>query len=147
VLTFARVVLMVGGSAMLVAGLVVAALGLFAGAWLLSLLPQVVVNAPAVGGAAFALGVLVAAAGACQVTLAASVRRSGRWTTAGAAVLTGLLAALLIACAVAAVTEVARGGTPWLLGASLGLTAAAFAYAAGAWKLGRASAQLPEEPQ
>jgi hypothetical protein len=147
VLSFARLVLVVGGTAMLLSGLVVAALGLFAGAWLRSLLPQVAVDASAVGGAAFALGLTVAAAGASQLTLAASVRRPGRWTTAGAAVLTGLLAALLIACAAAAVTEVARGGTPWLLGASLALTVAAFAYAATAWKLGRASAQLPEEPQ
>lgn len=138
--------LLVGGTAMLFAGLAVAVLGLVAGVWIRSHLPQVMIDASAVGGAAFALGVVVAAAGALQLAIAASLRQASRWLMAGAAVLAGLLGSLLLACGVAAVTEVARGGTPWLLGGALALAAAAFGYGAGAWQLARASMDLPPEP-
>jgi hypothetical protein len=133
-------VLLVGGTAMLFSGLAVAVLGLVAGGWIRSQLPQVVIDASAVGGAAFTLGVVVAAVGAIQLVIAASLRRADRWLMGGAAILAGLIASLLLACAVAAATEVARGGTQWLLAGSLGLVAAAVAYAAGAWQLARASA-------
>ena len=146
-LVFARLVLLVGGTAVLIAGLMLAALGLVAGAWIRSLLPEVVIDASAVGGAAFALGVFFAASGVVQLMVAAAVRRAGRWLVAGAAVLAGVLASLLLASAVAAVTEVARGGPPSLLVAALALAAAAIAYGAAAWGLGRASADLPREPR
>jgi hypothetical protein len=136
---FARMVLLVGGTAMLVCGLAVAALGLVAGGWIRSQLPQVVINAAAVGGAAFTLGFVVAAAGGVQVLLALALPRAGRWAMAGAAVLAGVAASVLVALAVAAATELGRGGTRWLLAAVLGLGAAALAYGAGAWEFGRAS--------
>jgi hypothetical protein len=147
VLAFARLVLVVGGTTVLICGLILVALGLVAGAWIHSLLPEVVIDAQAVGGATFALGVFLAAAGAAQLAVAAAVRRAGRWVMAGAAVLAGILASLLVASAVAAVTEVGRGGTPWLLAAALALAVASIAYAAVAWQLGRASADIPREPQ
>jgi hypothetical protein len=135
-------VLLVGGTAMLCAGLAVAVLGLVAGGWIRSQLSQVVISASAVGGAVFTLGVVVAAAGSLQLVIAASLRRASRWLMAGAAVLLGLLASLLLACGVAAVTEVARGGTLWLLAGALGLAAAALGYGLGAWQLARASTDL-----
>jgi len=141
----ARMVLLVGGTAMVFAGLAAAVLGLVAGGWIRAQLPQVVIDASAVGGATFALGVVVAAAGAIQLLVAASLRLAGRWLMAGAAILAGLLASLLLASAVAAATEVARGGTQWLLAGSLGLVAAAVAYGAGAWQLARASAEPPAQ--
>jgi len=147
VLVFARLVLVVGGSTVLICGLILAALGLVAGAWIRSLLPEVVIDARAVGGATFALGVFLAAAGAVQLAVAAAVRRAGRWLMAGAAVLAGIVASLLVACAVAAITEVARGGSAWLLPAALALAVAAIAYGAVAWQLGRASADIPREPR
>jgi hypothetical protein len=147
VLAFARLVLVVGGTTLLVGGVILAALGLVAGAWIHSLLPEVVIDARAVGGATFALGVFLAAAGAAQLGVAAAVRRAGRWVMAGAAVLAGILGSLLVACAVAAITEVARGGTPWLLAAALALAVASVAYGAVAWELGRASADIPHELQ
>jgi len=141
----ARMVLLVGGTAMVFAGLAAAVLGLVAGGWIRAQLPQVVIDASAVGGATFALGVVVAAAGAIQLLVAASLRLAGRWLMAGAAILAGLLASLLLASAVSAATEVARGGTQWLLAGSLGLLAAAVAYAACAWQLARASAAPPAQ--
>jgi hypothetical protein len=134
----ARMVLLVGGTTMLFCGLAVAALGLVAGAWIRSQLPQVVIDASAVGGATFALGVVVAGAGGIQLVVA-SLRLASRWLLAGAAVLAALVSSLLLACSVAAATQVARGGTPWLLAPSLGLLVAAVAYGAGAWQFGRAS--------
>ena len=86
---------------------------------------------------------VVAAAGAMQLLVAASLRLAGRWLMAGAAILAGLLASLLLASAVAAATEVAQGGTQWLLAGSLGLAVAAVAYGAGAWQLARASGDTP----
>ena len=146
-LVFPRTVLLVGGTAVLISGLTLAALGLVAGAWIRSLLPEVVIGPSAVGGAALALGVFLSAAGAVQLAVAAALRRAGRWVMAGAAVLAGILASLLVASAVAAVTEVGRGGTPWLLAAALALAVASMAYGAVAWQLGRASADIPREPQ
>ena len=146
-LVFARVVLVVGGATLLICGLILTALGLVAGAWIRSLLPQVLIDSRAVGGASFALGVFLACAGAVQLAIAAAVGRAGRWVMAGAAVLAGILASLLVACAVAAVTEVARGGTPWLLAAALALAVASIAYGAVAWELGRASGDIHREPQ
>jgi len=147
VLALARLVLVVGGSAMVVSGLILAALGLVGGAWMRSHLPEVVIDASAVGGAAFALGVFLATAGAVQLVVAVAVRRAGRWLMAGAAVLAGLLASLLIASAVAALTEATRGGSPWWMVASLALAVGAIGYGAGTWGLARASADLPREPQ
>ena len=145
-LAFARLVLAAGGTAMFISGLVLAGLGQFAGAWLRSLLPPLAIDTRAVGGAALALGVFVALAGAAQLAAAVWVARRGRWITAGAAVLASLLAGLLAASAVAAVTQIARGGSGWLLAASVALMAAAIAYGAGTWGLASASAQLPRQP-
>ena len=142
----ARMVLLVGGTAMLLTGLALALLGLVAGVWIRSQLPQVVIDASAVGGAAFALGVVVAAAGALQLVIAAALRQASRWLMAGGAVLAALLASLLLACAVAAVTEAVRGGTPWLLAGALALAGAACGYGVGAWQLARESMDLPPEP-
>ena len=142
-LVVARLVLAIGGAATLIGGLLLMALGLSAGAWLRSLLPPVLIDSAAVGGAAFALGVVASLAGAAQLAIATWARRGGRWFTAGAAVLAGLLASVLLACAVAAATETARGGSVWFLAGSLALAIAAIAYAAAALGLGRASMEVP----
>jgi len=147
VLAFARLVLAAGGAVMLLSGLLLAALGLFAGAWLRSFLPPLAIDARAVGGAALALGVVLAVAGAAQAAAAVSVVRGGRWVAAAAAVLAGLLTGLLVACAVAAVTQTAGGGSPWFLAASVALVAAAIGYGIGAWGLASASAQPPQHSQ
>jgi hypothetical protein len=139
----ARMVLLVGGTAMLFSGIGVAVLGLAAAGWIRSQLPQVVIDSSAVGGAAFALGVVVATSGALQLVVAASLRLAGRWVMAGAATMTALIASLLLACGVAAATEVARGGTPSLWAACLGLTVAAIGYGVGAFELARASRDVP----
>jgi len=146
VLGFARLVLSVGGTAALVSGALLIGLGLFAGAWLHALLPPLVIDARAVGGAAFALGIFAAAAGVVQLATAAWVGREGRWVTASAAVLAGIFASLLVACAVAAATEAARGGSAWFLGGTLALLIAATAYGAAAWGLSRASVRTPGRP-
>ena len=138
-LGFARLVLMVGGSVTLLAGLVAATLGLLAAAWLRSLLPPVVIDVAAVGGAAFALGLSVATTGAVQLVVAVALRRPGRWVDAAAVAITGLLAGLLIALAAAAMTEAARSGSVWLFIPALALGFAALAYGTSAWGVARAS--------
>lgn len=131
---FPGLVLSIGGLFMLGAGLGGVVLGLVARAWLASLVPQVVIDQAAVGGAAVALGLLVGVTGLAQVALVV-LHRGGPWTGAAAATMSGLLAALGLAVAVALATAVSAGGSPWLLAGGGACLAVGLAYGVCAWRL------------
>lgn len=134
---FPGLVLRVGGSCMLVAGIAGVVLGVGARAWLASLLPRVVIDQAAVGGAAVALGSLVGIAGLAQLALV-MLHRGSPWTAAAAATVSGLLGALGVALSVTLATVVAAGASPWLLAGSGACLAIGLAYGIGAWRLAQA---------
>lgn len=136
---FPRLVLAVGGAGMLAAGAAGIILGLAAPGWLRGSLPRVVVDQAAVGGAAVALGVLVAGAGVVQLLLVVASGRAGRWVAAAASIVAGLCAALAFAFAAVLATETATGGPPWLLAASGACLLVGLSYGAGALGAARAS--------
>jgi hypothetical protein len=136
---FPRVVLLAGGLIMLAGGVVGIVLGFSAAAWLFSLLPPVLIDQAAVGGAAVALGVMLAAAGLAQLILAAGLRTRQPWIAATSATVSGLLGVLSFAVAVVLAVETARGGPGILLLAVVGVLVAAVAYGLSAWRLAGAS--------
>lgn len=134
-----RLVLGLGGVVLLVTGLVGIALGATSGPFLRSLLPPVVVDAAAVGGATVALSGLLLLIGAAQLALAAWAGAQRRWTTASAVIVSGLLASAFLAGAVVSVTEAARSGSVVMLGLGACALVVALAYAAASLALARSS--------
>ena len=126
VLAAAGVVLLVGGVAAVAVGLL--------NPRLISdqLPPDAAIDAPAVGGAAVALGVAVVLLALIHLVTVAALRRGiGMARTAGV-VLAATMAVLSLGFAVAAVVSIASGSAPTIimLPASVALGAAAVAYAA-----------------
>jgi len=126
VLAAAGVVLLVGGVAAVAVGLL--------NPRLISdqLPPDAAIDAPAVGGAAVALGVAVVLLALIHLVIVAALRRGiGIARTAGV-VLAATMAVLSLGFAVAAVVSIASGSAPAIimLPASVALGAAAVAYAA-----------------
>ena len=126
VLAAAGVVLLVGGVAAVAVGLL--------NPRLISdqLPPDAAIDAPAVGGAAVALGVAVILLALIHLVAVAALRRGiGIARTAGV-VLAATMAVLSLGFAVAAVVSIASGSAPAIimLPTSVALGAAAVAYAA-----------------
>lgn len=93
--------------------------------------PEALIDAPAVGGAAVALGVAVTLLGLAHLLVAAALRRGVAVAPTAAVVLAATMAALSLGFAVAALVSIASGAAPTLimLPASIGLAAAVVAYA------------------
>jgi hypothetical protein len=127
-------------------------LGVFAGltqaARLRSLLPvEAIVDAPAVGGAVFALGVAAGALGLLHLGLLLMLKRRVPHAAAATITLSATLAVMAAASGIAAaVSAVSRMGDPGMLtavAAGLLLLGSAYAWAArvliGAWNRSRGS--------
>ncbi len=128
-------ILALGGLFLSMAGVASAAVG-WLNPHLISdqLPPEALVDAPAVGGAAVALGVAVILLGLVHLLVAAALRRDVAMAPTAAVVLAATMAALSLGFAVAALVSIASGAAPTLLmlPASIGLAAAVVAYAAAA---------------
>jgi hypothetical protein len=96
--------------------------------------PEVVLDAPAVGGAAVALGVAVALLGLVHLVIAAALRRDVAVAPTAAVVLAATMAALSLGFAIAALVSIASGTAPavLMLVASIGLAGAVIGYGAAA---------------
>jgi len=110
-----------------------------AAGWLYSLLPLVQIDAAAVGGAAFSLGLAIGVVGVVQLVAAVRVGRRSEWERTATVTLTALIGATLASFGVAAFTAAATAKQPWLVAAGLVLLVAAVAYGASAWRLARPS--------
>lgn len=128
-------VLAVAGVVLLVCGVAAVAIGLLNPRLISGQLPpDAGIDAPAVGGAAVALGVAVVMLALIHLVTVAALRRGiGMAPTAGV-VLAATMAVLSLGFAVAAVVSIASGSAPAIimLPASVALGAAAVAYAATA---------------
>lgn len=94
--------------------------------------PDAAVDAPAVGGAAVALGVAIVILGLIHVLVAVALRRGIGMAPTAAVVLAATMAALSLGFAISALVSIASGAAPavLMLPASLGLGAAVIAYGA-----------------
>ncbi len=129
-----RLLLLLGGSLFVVTGAVGVGAGALLPDRLQALLPPVVVDTAAIGGATVALGLVALAAGLVQVGIGIRLSHGG-WAVAAAAVVLAVLGALLVATSVVLLTEVAAGAPSWLLAPGLALLVVATVYAIGAWRL------------
>lgn len=94
--------------------------------------PEAAIDAPAVGGAAVALGVAIALLGLAHLLVAAALRREIGVAPTAAVVLAATMAALSFGFAVAALVSIASGAAPvvLMLPAAIGLGGAVIAYGA-----------------
>jgi hypothetical protein len=131
-LRVARAILFLGGFVLIVLGAAAVAIGLFNPALISSQLPaDAAIDAPAVGGAAVALGTAVALLGLIHMATALALRLGIAIASTGAVVLASTMAILSLAFAIAAVVSIASGAAPalYMVPASLVLGGAAIAYA------------------
>ena len=93
--------------------------------------PEAAVDAPAVGGAAVALGVATAFLGFGHVAMALALRLGVRVAATGAVVLSSTMAVLALGFAVAAVVSIASGSAPaiYMVPAAIGLGLGVIGYA------------------
>lgn len=100
-------------------------------------LPNLSIDAAAVGGAMVALGTVVVLVGAAQLAVERGLRRGAGWSlSAGIGLAIGLVAVCLAGAAAALVA--AAAGQPLLIGLGVGLVAIAAAYGlAGAILIGQ----------
>jgi hypothetical protein len=110
-----------------------------------ALLPPVVIDAAAIGGATVALGVAMGVVGLAQLLMGLLLGR-GSWAAAGVVSL-GLLAALFLALGVALLTEVAAGADDWLVAPGACLLVLAGLYGVAAWRLAAVRTAPPGEGQ
>ena len=125
-------ILLVAGIALVGAGAASVAVGLFNPALISSQLPpDAAVDAPAVGGAAVALGVATALLGAVHGLTAFALRARMGIAMTAAVVLASTMAILALAFAVAAVVSIASGSAPaiYMVPAAIGLVAGVIGYA------------------
>jgi hypothetical protein len=137
VLRLARLVLILGGALMTIAGACATGVGIVAPAWLHSLLPPVQVDAPAVGGATVALGCATIGLGLVQLTIGLLLPRPARWLSAAAVTLSALLGAAWLSVAVVLATESATASSVWFLVGAGALVLVAIAYLAAALSIAR----------
>ena len=128
---FAVAWLLVAGVLLCLAGAGGIVAGTFLAEWLYGLLPQVVIDAAAVGGAATASGVALLALGIVHLAAGLLVRRRIEPLLTPAVVLSATMALLCIGWGAAALTSAASGSGPpaLLLPAGIGLGAATMGYA------------------
>jgi len=93
--------------------------------------PEAAVDAPAVGGAAVALGVATAFLGFVHGAIALALRLGVRVAATGAVVLSSTMAVLALGFAVAAVVSIASGSAPaiYMVPAAIGLGLGVIGYA------------------
>lgn len=140
-----RLLLIVGGALLLVAGAAGVVAGIAIPDRLHALLPPVVIDVAAIGGATVALGVAIGLVGSAQLLIGLLLGR-GEWTAAGVLSL-GLLAALVLALGVALLTEVAAGAAGWLVAPGACLLVVSGLYGVAAWRLAAARSAPPREGQ
>lgn len=92
--------------------------------------PDAPIDAPAVGGAAVALGVAIILLGLVHLLVAAALRRGVGIAPTTAVVVTATMAVLSLGFGVAALVSIASGAAPavLMLPAAVGLAAAVIAY-------------------
>jgi hypothetical protein len=125
--------LLAGGIVLCLAGAAAAAVG-----WLNPRLisdqlpPDAVIDAPAVGGAAVALGSAIVMLGLVHLVVAVALRRGIGVAPTAAVVLSATMAALSLGFAVSALVSIASGAAPavLMLPAAIGLGGAIIAYGA-----------------
>lgn len=126
-------VLLAGGIVLCLAGAAAAAVG-WVNPRLISdqLPPDAAIDAPAVGGAAVALGLAIVMVGLIHVLVAVGLRRGIGVAHTAAVVISASMAALSLGFAVSALVSIASGVAPavLMLPAAVGLVAAVIAYGA-----------------
>lgn len=128
----APAILILGGIFLMLGGAAAVAVGLLNPGLISSQLPpDAEIDAPAVGGAAVALGVATALLGLVHLATALALRLGIGLAVTGAVVLAATMAVLSLGFAIAAVVSIASGGAPaiYMLPASVGLGAAVIGYA------------------
>ncbi|MEP7040921.1 MAG: hypothetical protein ABI864_05030 [Chloroflexota bacterium] len=124
-------ILLVGGLVLVAAGAASVAVGVLNPGLISSQLPpDAAVDAPAVGGAAVALGVATALLGVLHGLTALALRRGVGIAATGAVVLASTMAILALAFGVAAVVSIPSGSAPaiYMVPAAIGLTAGVIGY-------------------
>lgn len=124
--------LLVAGIVLVLAGAASIAVGILNPALISSQLPpDAAVDAPAVGGAAVALGVATAFLGFVHGATALALRLRVRVAATGAVVLASTMAVLALGFAVAAVVSIASGSAPaiYMVPAAIGLGLGVIGYA------------------
>lgn len=131
---FPIVWLLASGLALILGGLAAIVVGTWLATWLYGLLPPVIVDAKAVGGAATATGAALTLLGALHLACGALLGRGLQAVLAPAVVLAATMVLLSIGWGVAALVSAASGGGPPVLlvpaGIGLGLAAACYGWAA-----------------
>ncbi|MBA3687296.1 MAG: hypothetical protein H0W81_00430 [Chloroflexi bacterium] len=128
----ARAILILGGILLILAGAAAVTVGLVNPGLISSQLPpDAEIDAPAVGGAAVALGIATAMLGVVHLGTALALRMEVGFASTGAVVLTSTMAVLSLGFAVAAIVSIASGAAPaiYMVPASVGLAAAVIGYA------------------
>jgi hypothetical protein len=125
ILLGAGIVLVIAGAASIAVGI------LNPGLISSQLPPEAAVDAPAVGGAAVALGVATAFLGFLHGAMALALRLGVRVAATGAVVLASTMAVLALGFAVAAVVSIASGSAPaiYMVPAAIGLGLGVIGYA------------------
>jgi len=125
-------ILLAAGLLLILGGAASIAIGLFNPALISSQLPpDAAVDAPAVGGAAVALGVATALLGIVHWVTGLALRGGVRVATTGAVVLASTMAVLALGFAVAAVVSIASESAPaiYMVPATIGLGVGVVGYA------------------
>jgi hypothetical protein len=137
VLRLARLVLILGGGLMTIAGAAAVGAGIGAPSWLHSLLPPVQIDTAAVGGATVALGCVTIALGLAQVAIGMTMPPSAGQLTAVAVTLCALLGAAWLSLAVVLATEYVSASSVWFLVGAGASVPVAVAYLAAAVSIAR----------
>ena len=131
-LGLARVILLFGGFVLILAGAAAVAIGLFNPGLVSSQLPpDAEVDAPAVGGAAVALGTAITLLGLLHLVTVLALRLGIGIASTAAIVLASTMAVLSLGFAVAAVVSIASGAAPalYMVPAAVALGAGVIGYA------------------
>ena len=127
----ARAILLLGGIVLILGGAAAVAVGLINPGLISSQLPpDAEVDAPAVGGAAFALGVATLLLGIVHIGTAIALGLGIRIAATAAIVLAATMAVLAFGSGIAAVVSIASGAAPpiYMVPAAAGLGAAGIGY-------------------
>ena len=128
----AWVILLLGGAVLILCGAASIAVGVLNPGLISSQLPpDAAVDAPAVGGAAVALGTATALLGLVHLGTAFALRRGIGVAATGAVVLAATMALLSLGFAISAVVSIASGAAPaiYMVPAALVLGVAVIGYA------------------
>ena len=124
-------ILLVAGLVLVAAGTAAVAVGIFNPGLISSQLPpDAAIDAPAVGGAAVALGAAIGLVGLLHWLTALALRAGIGIAVTGAVVLASTMAILALAFAIAAVVSIASGSAPaiYMVPAAIGLGAGVIGY-------------------